>query len=210
MKFKFENEKIDEIIDDILMEEVLDEIVGNPFKSVSAPRSGRMGSGGKKVGLEPTEEPAPVKKGLLARLGQKLGIGKDWEKEMEKISDTEKEQEFAKPFDEEPPPIQGLETGEFIPKPGDVYAYMTKTGKRAIIKILGGTFGKDARGGASLSVQRIGPGYANRGILGVKQLADRMRGKFDDEETARKALALSVAATMQEMKTRIKENLRNK
>ena len=41
-------------------------------------------------------------------------------------------------------------------------------------------------------------------------IIDKIIVSTDDEETARKALALSVAATMQEMKTRIKENLRNK
>jgi len=213
MKIIVENEKLEEIIDDILIEEILQELIGNPFSPPArAPTSSRMGSGRrKKAGLSPMgdEEPA-AKPGFLARLGQKLGIGKDWEQEVEKLSDADKENEFAKPFEEEPPPVQGLETGEWVPSPGSVYAYITKTGKRAILKVLGGTFGNDARGKASLSVQRIGPGYANRGVLGVKQLADRLRGKFEDEETARKALALSVAATMQEVKQRIKENLRNK
>jgi hypothetical protein len=213
MRLLIETEILEEVIDDILIEEVLPELVGNPFSASRVPQSKRKIRSprlGKSAGLTPDESPAAAKPGFLARLGRKLGLSKDWAQEVGKLSDTEVENDLLKPFDEEPPPVDGLQTGKWVPTPGDVYAYMTKKGSRALLKILGGTFGNDARGKAGLSVQRIGPGYANRGVLGIDQLTQRMRGKFEDEQTARQALAYSVASTMQEIRNRVKENLRNK
>ena len=119
MKILVENERLEEIIDDILIEEILQELIGNPFSSSSAPTSARMGSGRrKKAGLSPLpdEEPA-AKPGFLARLGQKLGIGKDWEKEVEKLLNERKEnpiKDYKGMWKPLPKPLSKMKRNELI------------------------------------------------------------------------------------------------
>ncbi len=230
MKISIENKELHNIVDQVANEilfehffarpktKTLDELdaVGLPGtkdKSLSGRARDmlRRRFGGRGKGLSPMGDAPESKPGFLDKVAQKLGLTRNWEKEVDKIPPTAKEK-LINAFDAKAPNVSGLADGSWSPKLGDVYAYKSKGGKYGYAKVINYSVGSAGGMKVGMQVQArvLSPGRglnSFRMFFEPKDIQRYLHGKFPDEETAKAAVMSSAEEQLQELRRKVMENL---